>query len=489
MLILRWRGLWPIVGIGLALLIPSALGWPLWIALPLLVPALWLAHLVMTWLAIAVLRAGTSQHAREMVPDLESLVAPSGHRSSASHAGRRTSNNERPAAGAAEVVRVIEGFGAEDLSAMVFARAEAAPADYETTRASILKGAVADLRASGRFEDHVTASHAAVVSIREAVAHAIGQISDLQPSADFEAQILEQASDLARYLVLRPNLSESDYEALWAPYQAIVPELAAAAGVADVSRPSDSAATERDPSWGAEQAPSKAPTIDEIEQHVLFVLDYDMRVDDPEVERSLRDEYGLDHDEVAELIEQAMAKWLVQPLMRRPTSIAAEDIERADTVADVVALIAASYGHEVAPTFAESTTTDRFGPQTEAVFEVLREARSLPLHAGRAFDRRYRSLGDPETGLMRKAMAEALWAARRNGRARHLKEARRLVDRAASSSVMAVHPDNLSYEAMEQGSAAGQFAIMAAMAAATRDLITPKTHRYLTKLWKSVASS
>ena len=486
MLILTLRGLWPLVGAGLSVLIPLAMGWPLWVALLVLVPALWVARLVLTWLAIAALRGGTSAHARDLVPDLESLGWPSHRR------GRRESGSNGisgAVAAVAELVQVIERFGAEDLGALAFARSHAGAADYAATRKAILTSVVGGLRSSASFEQHVADSHAAVAAVRAAVGRAIDRIPDLQPSKEFEDQIMDHASDLARYVVLRPHLSAAEYEALWAPYAAIVPELAAAAGVPVVSAPGESAASTQVGLPGLEHAPSKAPTIEEIEQHVLFVLAYRMRVDEPEPERSLRDDYGLDDGEMDHLIDQAFARWLVQPLMRRPTSIRAEDLERADTVSDVVALIAASYGHRVAPKFMRSTTTDRFGPQTHAVFEVLREARSLPLHAGDAFNRRYRSLGDPEIRLMRKAMAEAMWAARRSGRAKQVKEARRLADRAANRSVMDVHPDNLSYDAMEQGSAAGQFAIMAVMAAATRDVITPRTYRYLTKLWKGVASN
>lgn len=229
MLILTLRGLWPVVGAAASVLVPFAIGWPIWVALLLLVPALWLAHLVMTWLAIAALRAGTSQHAREMVPDLESLGLPSDPRSPSGSSGSWKPSGEPSAAAVADLARVIEAFGPEDLGAMVFARAQAAPADYETMRASVLTGVVADLRSSGRFEDHVVESHAAVASVRQAVAHAIDRIPDLQPSPEFEAQILEHASDLARYIVLRPRLSASEYEALWAPYRVTVPELAMAA--------------------------------------------------------------------------------------------------------------------------------------------------------------------------------------------------------------------------------------------------------------------
>ena len=229
MLILRLRGLWPIAGVGLALLIPSAVGWPLWAAVLLLVPALWVAHLVMTWLAIAALRAGTSEHAREMVPDLESLGMPTGRRSTSLSDSGQTSTGEPPPAAVAELTRVIENFGAEDLSAMVFARSHAAPAGYEAVRSAILGRVVDEIRSSGRFEDHVAESHAAVAAIRAAVDRAIQRIADLRPSAEFEAEMLEQASDLARYVILRPRLTAAEYAALWAPYQEVVPELAGAA--------------------------------------------------------------------------------------------------------------------------------------------------------------------------------------------------------------------------------------------------------------------
>ena len=229
MLILTLRNLWPIVGVAVAMLAPLAMGWPLWVAALLLIPALWLSHFLLTWLAIAALQPQISQDAREMVPSLESLGMPSAPRSTG-HSSAPTSQRARhhPAA-VTDLARVIEGFGAEDLSAMVFARSHAAPAGYEAARSAILSRVVDEIRSSGRFEDHLAESHAAVATVRVAVDRAIGRISDLRPSAEFEAEMLEHASDLARYIILKPRLSATEYEALWGPYRAVVPELAAAA--------------------------------------------------------------------------------------------------------------------------------------------------------------------------------------------------------------------------------------------------------------------
>jgi hypothetical protein len=231
MFILALRSLWPFIGIGLSLLIPLALEWPLWVGLLLLVPVLWLTHLAMTWLAIAALRAGTSQHARELIPDLKSLGVPATGGSAVSPPANRQRPGGQAPPEVAELVRVIEGFAAEDLGAMALARSHAAPAGYEATRKTIMARVANEIRSSGQFEDHVTHSHAAVVAVRAAVERAIDRIADLQPSTEFEAQMLEHASDLARYVVLKPRLTAADYRALWAPYRAVVPELATAARV------------------------------------------------------------------------------------------------------------------------------------------------------------------------------------------------------------------------------------------------------------------
>ena len=334
-----------------------------------------------------------------------------------------------------------------------------------------------------RFSD---AEAAAADMIRQQVAAGFTVFGGRSPREEVASRIVSGAVGIAAALLLRGVVGDATFRRIWAPYRFHLPFL--------MIFESKWATDERAAGGGgseeqAAEAQGEAPTIDEIEEHVLFVLKYDMRVDSPELERSLRDEYGLNNDDVTQLVDQVLAKWFIQPMVLRPTVIAADDIHRAGTIADVVDLIAASFGHPVTPTFAVSTTTNRFGPQTDAVFAVLREARWLPLHAGRTFHERFENLGDPEIQLVRKAMAEAMWAARRDGRTKYVKEARRLVDRAASSSVMAVHPDNLSYEAMEHGSSAGQFAIMAVMAAATRDLISPETHHRLTESWKSVVDN
>lgn len=118
---------------------------------------------------------------------------------------------------------------------------------------------------------------------------------------------------------------------------------------------------------------------------------------------------------------------------------------------------------------------------------MLRQARTLPLAAGERFDQFYEHLTDPAIGNLRRALAEALWAARRAGRASLVKDARRLADKAAARSVLMVSRDNESVEASRQAGAAAQFAIYAVAAAATRDIISEDSYQLLTQRWRRVA--
>jgi hypothetical protein len=347
---------------------------------------------------------------------------------------------------------------------------------------SLLTDAKQTMRARGQIDQFSKSETAAAKMIREGVAAGFTVFGGRSPRQEISARIREGAMGIATALLLR-TVDVAAFRRLWGPYRFHLPFLmvfehkwakdARVAGAPEQDEAGDATA-------------GQTPTVDEIQKHVLFVLEYDMRVDDPAMESSLRDDYGFDDAEVSRLIDDALAEWFVKPLMAVPSVIAEKDIQTARTVGDVVALIAASFGHDVSPTFESTSTPDRFGPQTDAVFGVLRAARWLPLHAGRTFHQQFQGLSDPDIKAMRSAMAEAMWAARRNGRAQHVKEARRLVDRAASRSVTSVHSDNLSYEAMEQGSSAGQFAIMAVIAAATKDLIASECYLRLTDGWQSV---
>ncbi len=65
-----------------------ALGWSLWVAVLLAPPALWLSHLLLTWLAIVTLRATTPRDAAALVPDLDSLGLTPSVPAPASRGGR-----------------------------------------------------------------------------------------------------------------------------------------------------------------------------------------------------------------------------------------------------------------------------------------------------------------------------------------------------------------------------------------------------------------
>ena len=260
MFAVRFRRLWPLLGVALAVGVPMALGWSLWVAVVLAPPALWLSHLLLTWLAIATLRATMPPGAAALVPDLASIgVAPSVP-APASPGGRVPRGSQFLA---------LRAFGPK--TALVIAFVETLSRLDSATWAKLARGIILDedlgegplQAAEARLSSF---GHLAAVQARRWVEQEVsGQLLE-QPDKSFEVFVAEKgrktpadglragvrltAGRAAAALVLLDQLDIDDFADLYVSWAAVAPidtllaratELDSTAGPAPANLPDISA--------------------------------------------------------------------------------------------------------------------------------------------------------------------------------------------------------------------------------------------------------